>query len=152
MQTNPDFSEFFASFNSHKVRYLVVGAYAVIFHGEPRATLDIDVLVDPSGDNAGRIMAALAAFGFGDVGLKAEDFSTPGQTIQLGYPPNRIDINTSITGVGFEEAWAGRCEARYGEVPVAYIGLDALIRNKEATGRPKDLQDAAKLRRLAKRS
>jgi hypothetical protein len=151
MQTNPDFKEFFESFNTHSVRYLVVGGYAVIYHTGPRATVDIDVLIDATPENAKRVMAALAGFGFGGIGLKEADFATPGQTVQLGYPPNRIDINTSITGVGFEEAYADRCASSYGGVPVAYIGAEELLRNKEAVCRDKDLLDAKLLREKLRR-
>lgn len=148
MQTNPDFKEFLESFNTHKVRYLVVGGYAVIYHTEPRATLDIDVLIETSPENARCVMAALDTFGFGKIGLAEADFSTTGQTVQLGFPPNRIDILTSIAGVSFEEAYATRCEATYGDVPVAYIGAEALLRNKEAVARDKDLLDAKRLRKV----
>ncbi len=148
MQTNPDFKEFFASFNTHKVRYVVVGGYAVIYHTEPRATVDIDVLVDPTPGNARAVMTALGAFGFGNVGLSETDFSTPGRTVQLGYPPNRIDILTSITGVGFEEAFAHRHTTDYDGVPIAYLGVDQLLRNKEAIARDKDLLDVKRLRKL----
>ena len=148
MQNNPDFKEFFESFNTHKVRYVVVGAYAVMHHTEPRATLDIDVLVDTSPENARAVMAALTAFGFGSIGLTETDFSKPAQTVQLGYPPNRIDILTSITGVGFEEAYAHRQPSDYDGVPIDYLGVDQLLRNKEATARDKDLLDVKRLRKL----
>ena len=147
MQTNLDFKEFFESLNTHNVRYLVVGGYAIIYHTGPRATVDIDVLIEASPENAKRVMTALAGFGFGGIGLKEGDFATPGQTVQLGYPPNRIDINTSITGVDFSEAYSRRCASTYGGVPVAYIGLEDLLRNKTAVGRDKDLLDVKLLRR-----
>ena len=146
MQINLDFKEFFESFNTHNVRYLVVGGYAVIYHTGPRATVDIDVLIEASPENAKRVMTALSGFGFGGIGLKEADFATPGQTVQLGYPPNRIDINTSITGVDFAQAHARRCTSTYGGIPVAYIGLEDLLRNKEAVGRDKDLLDVKLLR------
>jgi hypothetical protein len=87
------------------------------------------------------VLAALTDFGFGDLGLTAADFSSPGQTIQLGLPPNRVDLLTVIDGVSFDEAWAGRVAGRYGEQPVQYLGRAELIRNKRASGRPQDLVD-----------
>lgn len=151
MQTNPDFAEFFKSLNSHKVRFVVVGGYAVIFHTKPRATEDLDILIEATPENAQRLMKALAEFGFCGIGLKESDFTTSKQTVQLGYPPNRIDINTSITNVEFGDAFARRSESTYGGVPVAYLSVTDLLRNKEAVGRDKDLLDVKLLKmRLTK--
>lgn len=108
MQMDPDFREFVESFNDHEVRYLVVGGYALAAHGLPRATGDLDAWVWVDDDNAERILAALAAFGFGGLGLEASDFDHPDSVVQLGYPPYRIDILTSIDGVDFEDAWERR--------------------------------------------
>ena len=146
MQTNADFAEFFKSLNSHKVRYVVVGGYAVIFHTKPRATEDLDILIEATPENAQRLMKALAEFGFGGIGLKESDFTTSKQTVQLGYPPNRIDINTSITNVEFGDAFPRRSESTYGDVPVAYLSVADLLKNKEAVGRPKDLLDVELLK------
>jgi hypothetical protein len=145
--TNKDFEDLFACFAAEGVKALIVGGYAVAFHAKPRTTKDIDVWVEPTADNASRVMAALARFGFGDVGLAADDFARPGQIVQLGYPPNRIDLLTSIAGVEFGEAWARRVPSSYGKAAVCYIGLDDLIRNKEAVRRPTDLADARWLRK-----
>jgi len=141
-----DFEELFACLNAHAVDALIVGGYAVAFHAKPRYTKDIDVLVSPSADNAQRLLDALADFGFGDLGLTLADFTRVGNVVQLGYPPNRIDLLTTLTGVTFAEAWPRRVQGRYGEQPVWYIDLDTLIRNKEATGRPQDIADAAALK------
>jgi hypothetical protein len=140
-----DFKELLELFNSNRVEYLVIGAHALAFHGYIRATKDIDLYVRPTGANAQRIMAALSAFGFGDVGLKQEDFEKPAQIIQLGYPPVRIDLVTSIEGVSWEQAARGKCVGEYGGEPVPFLGRAQLIANKKATGRLQDLADAEKL-------
>jgi hypothetical protein len=141
MEVQQDFKDLLALFNEHKIEYMIVGAYALAFHGAPRYTGDIDILVKPNPLNAERIMAALNKFGFGLVGLKAEDFETPDKVIQLGVPPVRVDIVTSITGVSWEEAFSGRVEGKYGDIPVYYIGRQQFISNKQALGRKKDLAD-----------
>jgi hypothetical protein len=120
---------------------VVVGAFAVAFHGRPRYTGDIDVLVRPEPSNAARIAGAIHDFGFAASGLNAEDFTKPDQVIQLGVAPNRIDLLTSLTGVSFAEVWENRTRGDIDGVPVWFIGRDALARNKQATGRPQDLAD-----------
>src|SRR5438477_645941 len=102
-----DFEELFACLNAHGVRAIIVGGYAFAFHAKPRYTKDVDLFVEPTAENAGRIIQALNEFGFGDVGLAASDFLKPGAIIQLGVPPNRVDFVTAIDGVTFEEAWNG---------------------------------------------
>jgi hypothetical protein len=141
MEVQPDYRDLLALLNEHKVDYIIVGAYALAFHGAPRYTGDIDIFVKSDAVNAQRIMAALAKFGFGSVGLKAEDFESWDKVIQLGVPPVRVDIITSITGVSWEEAFSGRVEGKYGNVPVHYIGREHFISNKRALGRKKDLAD-----------
>ena len=141
MEVQPDFRELLASFNAHRVEYVIVGAYALAFHGAPRFTGDLDLLVKPDPDNARRILAALAEFGFASVGLAAEDFTRPDHVIQLGVPPVRIDLITSLTGVSWEETVAGKIAGSYGDVPVHYIGRGQFIANKRATGRKRDLAD-----------
>ena len=141
MDLTPDLKEFLESLNSEKVEYVVVGGYAQAYHGRPRFTGDIDVLVRPSHENAARLKAALARFGFGQLGLEEDDFVSEGQVIQLGVAPNRIDILTSITGCRFEEVWLTRVAAQLGGIPVNIIAKDEYIKNKRATGRPQDLAD-----------
>ena len=141
MNFNKDFEELFASFNARSVKALIVGGYAFAFHAKPRYTKDLDIFIEPTAGNASSVIEALADFGFGGLGLKAADFVPPGNIIQLGVPPNRVDLITVIDGVSFEEAWAGRAAGRYGEQPVFYIGRAELIRNKRASGRPSDLGD-----------
>jgi hypothetical protein len=141
METQPDFRELLALFNAHHVEYLIVGGYALAFHGAPRFTGDLDIFVNPAAANAQRILTALEAFGFASVGLTLSDFERPDQVVQLGVPPVRIDLITSITGVSWDEAWAGRVTGRYGDIPVFYIGRAQFVTNKRATGRTKDVVD-----------
>jgi hypothetical protein len=145
--TTKDFEELFALFGSHRVKAVVVGAHAVAFHAKPRYTKDIDILVEPSTDNADRLIGALEEFGFAGVGLTRDDFARPGVVVQLGHPPNRIDLMTSVDGVTFEEVWGGRVRGSYGKVSVDFVGLNELIRNKKASGRPQDLADLSWLER-----
>jgi hypothetical protein len=132
-------------FNGHKVEYIIVGAYALAFHGAPRFTGDIDIYVHLSPENAQKILSALADFGFGSLNLTINDFQNPDSVVQLGVPPVRIDIITSITGVTWEEANKGKREGLYGNVPVCFLGLEQYIINKRATGRKKDLADLESL-------
>lgn len=145
----PDFIEFIECCARRDVKFLVVGGYAVAAHGHPRATKDLDVwlLIDPT--NAEHVVQALDDFGMGSVGLAADDFLEPEIVIQLGYPPIRIDLLTSITGVTFEECWANRVLIKVGEVEAGFISADDLITNKRASGRPQDLVDADILEQLA---
>jgi len=141
MELQTDFKELLELFNAHGVDYLIVGGYALAFHGAPRYTGDIDLLVEPVPENARRVIAALTEFGFGSVGLTAADLEQPEQVIQLGMPPVRVDIITSVTGVSWAKAWEGKEPGRYGGLPVYYLGRDQLLTNKRATGRAKDLAD-----------
>jgi hypothetical protein len=136
-----DFEELFACLRHRNVRAVVVGGYAVAFHGQPRFTKDIGVFVEPTPDNAERLLAALTDVGFGGLGLTASDFASPGKIVQLGVAPNRVDLLTMIDGVTFDEAWRGRVSGRYGREAVDYIGRAELLRNKRASGRPQDLLD-----------
>lgn len=136
-----DFCELLECFAAKGVSAIIVGAYALAWHGAPRMTGDLDVLVEPSAENAERIIDALTTFGFGNVGLSAADFQRPDVVIQLGVPPVRVDLLTGISGVTWEEVWAGRVAGEFGGVPVSFIGLAELRRNKLASGRHKDLAD-----------
>jgi hypothetical protein len=147
MPLNKDLREFVELLNSNRVEYLVVGAFAVAYHGFPRYTGDLDILVRPHPENARRILEVLSQFGFGKLGIEIEDLETPGKVVQLGVQPNRIDLVTALSGLSFEEAWASREAAHLDGVPVEFIGRTALIRNKENTGRGKDRGDAEELRR-----
>jgi hypothetical protein len=141
MEPEQDFSELLALFNAHSVAYVIVGAYALAYHGAPRYTGDLDILVHPDRENARRVLDALTEFGLGSLSLIVDDFVDPDKVIQLGVPPVRVDIVTSITGVSWEEALSGRAAGTYGDVPVYYLGREQFIANKRAIGRHKDLAD-----------
>jgi hypothetical protein len=141
MRLNEDWRQFIELLNSHGVEYVIIGGLAIAFHAEPRFTGDLDVLIGPSPENAARTLEAIHAFGLGGLGVALQDLQQDGQIIQFGYRPRRIDIVTSITGVAFEEAWASRVAASLDGIPVHFIGREALIRNKRAVGRERDLAD-----------
>jgi hypothetical protein len=145
VQLTRDFQEFLQLLETHGVRYLIVGGYAVAAHTVPRYTKDLDIWIDASPANAARVMAALEAFGFGSLGLTANDFEEPDQVIQLGYDPNCIDILTGISGVAFEDAYPKRMSVKFGTIEVAMIDRKSLAANKRATGRARDLADAEEL-------
>ena len=145
MILNQDFKEFLQSLNEHNVRYLIIGGYAVAFHGYPRYTKDLDVWLQLDQDNAAAVIKALDTFGFGSLGLTAQDFLEPDQVVQLGYPPSRIDLLTTLEGVDFESCYAARIEVVLDEITANFIDLENLKRNKQATGRPQDLADLANL-------
>lgn len=140
-----DFKEFVELLNAHGAEYLVVGGYAMAAYGRPRQTGDLDIWLKCDIDNARRVMSALDEFGFGGLGLAEQDFCTPDQVVQLGYPPFRIDLLTGIDGVDFDTAWTGRFEYALGDLTIPFIGLDALKQNKRASGRPRDLDDLENL-------
>jgi hypothetical protein len=150
METQPDFRELLALFNAHKVKYIVVGAYALAFHGVPRATGDFDILIEPTAQNSKRIILALQDFGFSLLKLTPEDFQKVGRVIQLGVPPVRIDLITSITGVSWKRAEKGKVKSAYGNIPVCYLGREELIANKRAVGRRKDAADLEALNKKYK--
>jgi hypothetical protein len=141
MEIQPDFKDLLELFNEHQVDYMIVGAYALAFYGAPRYTGDMDIYIKPDVKNAQLVYQVLVDFGFGSLGLTVSDFSSPDQVIQLGYPPVRIDLITSLTGVSWDEAYSGREKGWYGDTPVYYIGRIQFIQNKRAIGRNKDLAD-----------
>jgi hypothetical protein len=141
----PDWNELISLLCSHRVRFLIVGAHALAANGRPRATQDLDIFVEPTPENAEYLGAALAEFGFSALAREAHRFAEPDRMATLGRPPLRIDIMTSITGVSFEQAWAGRLQATLGGHEIGFLGRDELIANKRASGRPKDLADLALL-------
>jgi hypothetical protein len=138
---NPDFVDLLRAFNAAKVRFLVVGAYALALHGRPRATGDLDVWIDATPDNATNVFEALKTFGAPLAEINADDFARPGIVYQIGVPPGRIDILTELTGITFAESWEGRVRRQFGDVDVDFIGREAFLRNKRATGRARDLGD-----------
>lgn len=137
----PDFKEFLSSLNAHHVEYLLIGGYAVNYHGYPRATADMDIWVAVHPANADKIVAALREFGFDSRDLSPELFLRPGQIVRLGLPPVRIEIATTISGVDFAECYAARVTDTLDGIPVSIIGLEHLKRNKKASGRHQDLAD-----------
>jgi predicted nucleotidyltransferase len=143
---NQDFKEFIASLNANKVRYLVVGGYAVAFHGHPRYTKDLDVWIERTPQNTARVIKALTHFGFGSLDLKADDFLTPDRIIQLGLPPNRIDVLTTLPGVEFKRSFSARVRVKVDGINVNFIDLENLKKNKKAVGRRQDLADLENLR------
>lgn len=138
-----DFRDLLDSLLSRDVRFIVVGAHALAVHGVPRATGDFDVWIEPSDENADRVWSALAEFGapLEALDVRRSDLTRTDVVIQLGLPPRRIDLLTGVTGLSFEEGWDDRIEVRIAELEVPVLGRASLIRNKRATGRPKDLAD-----------
>jgi len=138
---NQDFIDLLNAFTVADVRFLVVGAYALAVHGRPRATGDLDLWVEPSDENAVKVVRALAAFGAPLSGVSAADFSTPGVVYQIGVAPGRVDVLTELSGLTFAEAWDSRVRRPFGSLEVDVIGRDAFVKNKRATGRARDLAD-----------
>ncbi len=145
MKTSKDLREFVALLNSRKIKYLLVGGYAVAYHGLPRYTEDIDFLIETSPENASLVATAINDFGFANLGLKPDDFLAPENVIQLGRAPNRIDLLTSVTAVSFEEAWKTKVQTELDGLPVWVISKDLLVKNKLATGRRQDLADVERI-------
>ncbi|GBL08798.1 MAG: hypothetical protein GPJ10_05520 [Microcystis aeruginosa L211-07] len=142
---NQDFKEFIQLLNNNQVKYLVIGGYAVAVHGHPRYTKDIDIWIEMSSENTQKLMRALTEFGFGSLGLTAEDFQTPDQIIQLGYPPSRIDLITTPDGIDFTTCYQTKIEIKMNDVLVNFIDLESLKKNKKASGRLQDLADLENL-------
>ena len=140
---NDDFQDLLAALLEAEARFVVVGAHAMAVHGVPRATGDLDVWIAPDLANAARVWKALARFGapMGALGFSVDDLTSPNQVLQIGIPPRRIDLLTAISGVAFEEAWAGRVAHEVGALRVPFLGRGELIRNKKAAARAKDLAD-----------
>ena len=145
MKVSKDFEEFFVSLNKNEVNYLVVGGYAYAIHAEPRFTKDLDIFIQREEKNASALLHALKEFGMDLEGLEESDFLIPEQVVQLGYPPFRIDLLTSISGVEFEDAWKNKVTGRYGDEQVYFIGKEDLIKNKKSSGRKSDLDDLDRL-------
>lgn len=144
-----DYEEFIESLNRNGARFLIVGAHAVAFHARPRATKDLDLYIEPTPENAERVLLAIRDFLGADIGISAADLSTPGRIVQLGVAPMRIDLMARLAGVAdFESVWSRRVGAVFGNVPAAYIALDDLIRAKTKAGREQDKADVAVLRRV----
>lgn len=141
MDIGQDFKEFIELLNKHKVEYLVVGGYAVAAHGYPRFTGDIDFWIKSTPDNAKKIIEVLADFGFAGYDISEQDFMEPDNVVQLGYPPNRIDIITGVTGLDFDDCFTAKKIISLADTQVNFISLRHLRINKKATGRDRDLND-----------
>ncbi len=141
-----DFKEFISALNARDVQYLVIGGYAVAFHGFPRYTKDIDLWIGPAPENITRLILAIDDFGFGSLGITPADFSDPKVVIQLGRPPNRIDLLCDVGGVSFDQAYARRVATTLGDIQTPFIDIDDLIAAKQAAGRHQDLADIENLR------
>jgi predicted nucleotidyltransferase len=148
-----DYEEFLASLNAQGARYLLVGAHAVAHHARPRATKDLDVYVEPTTENAERVLAAVRDFfGGADLGLTAADLTAPQRVVQLGVAPARIDLLSSLAAIhDFAAAWERRVDARFGGVDTHFLGLDDLIAEKEGAGRDQDRADLRSLRAARRR-
>ena len=151
MKVEKDYEELLESFNKNKVKYCIIGAYALAFFARPRYTKDIDILVENSIENARRILKALNEFGFGSLQLSEEDFTESGQIIQLGYEPVRIDLITSIRGVDFQQIWKNRVTGKFGQQQVFFIGMDDLIASKKISNRRQDQADLEVLQEVLNR-
>ena len=145
MVLNKDFREFIELLNAHNIKYLVVGGYAVTVHGYPRYTNDIDIWLWINKSNAENLIKVLKDFGFGSLDIKVENFLNPNKVIQLGYPPNRIDLLTSISGVEFEDCYPKRVSIDVAGIKIDFIDIESLKKNKKASGRHKDLNDLENL-------
>jgi len=141
-----DFKEFIELLIKNKAEYLIVGGYAVGVHGHPRYTGDLDIWLNPTVENSQKILKSVNEFGFSSFKLTKDDFTKPGNVIQLGYPPLRIDLLTEIDGVKFEECYANRKEVIMEEMKVNFIGYNDLLKNKKESGRPRDIDDIDNLK------
>lgn len=146
MPASSRFKELLQSFNEHQVRYLVVGAYAVMKYTEPRYTKDLDIWVEPTDENASRVYEALVYFGAPITEVTPFDFTDPGMMFQIGLAPHRIDILMAVKGLDFKDAWERRVQAAFEDVRMNVVSKEDLLISKEAAGRPQDLIDADLLR------
>ncbi|MGH8021092.1 MAG: nucleotidyltransferase [Opitutaceae bacterium] len=143
-----DFREFIALLNEKRVRYVIVGGYAVAYHGHPRTTGDLDVFIELSHKNAALMLAVFREFGFATDELAPEFFMGKGQVVRLGREPLKLEILNDISGVSFGECWENRVRVRFDDLRVNFIDLTRLLANKRASGRPKDMIDVAELTRV----
>ena len=148
MKVEKDYEELLKLFNKHEVRYCIIGSFALAFYARPRYTKDLDILVEPSLQNARKVLAALNDFGFGELALSEQDFIEPGQIIQLGYEPVRIDLITSIKGMDFENIWSNRSFGKFGDTDTFFIGLAEFIQSKKNADRLQDIADLELLEKV----
>jgi hypothetical protein len=148
MKVEKDFEEFIKLLNENKVEYIIVGAYAVALYAEPRNTGDIDIFYNNSGINCQQILKVLEKFGMESLDIKIEDLKEKNVVIQLGVAPVRIDLISSVSGVSFQEAYADKKIKQFGDIEANFISKELLIKNKQASGRKKDLADLELLENL----
>lgn len=141
MKTEKDYEEFLKLLNKNRVRYAIIGAFALALYSKPRYTKDLDILIEPEEENIKKLLKVLNEFGFEKTDIKTEDLTEKNQILQLGYEPVRIDILTSISGCSFEEVWNNKKKEKYGKTLTYFIGKNELIKNKKAIGRKQDLAD-----------
>lgn len=151
MTLDKDFEDFVFLLNKYDVNYLIIGGYALAFHGKPRHTGDLDIWIDISEANAQKMIGVINEFGLGSLGLNAADFLQKGIITQIGYPPLRIDILNEIDGIEFNEAYPNKLIIDIDGLPISYISLDDLIKNKQVSGRQRDLSDITELNKLKKK-
>ncbi|MFP4081906.1 MAG: nucleotidyltransferase [Candidatus Aminicenantes bacterium] len=150
MRVEKDYEEFLSLLNRHKVKYCIIGAFAVAFYAKPRYTKDLDILIEPGEDNARRILRVLEEFGFCELAVSLEDLIEEGNIFQLGYEPIRIDLLNKLEGFRFQDIWQNRVTGEYGSEQVYFIGLDDLIKNKKMSDRPSDKIDIELLEKARK--
>jgi predicted nucleotidyltransferase len=150
MNLEQDFEDFVDLLNKHHVNYLIVGGYALAFHGKPRHTGDLDIWIEISNDNAEKMCLVIAEFGMASLGMEKYDFLKKGAITQIGYPPLRIDILNEIDGVEFKDAYGHKLIIDIDGLTINYIGLDDLIKNKTVSGRSQDIADVNALKKLKK--
>lgn len=151
MNLPEDFREFIELLNAQKVKYLIVGGYAVGFHSRPKFTNDLDIWVDNSPENAEKVLNVLKVFGFEELDIRIEDLTSPDHVIQLGYAPLRIDIMMSVSGLNFNEAYQNRVKGKYLGVEAHFASIDDILQNKKSSGRTKDLEDINWIRKYHKK-
>jgi hypothetical protein len=141
MKVQKDYEEFLGLLNQNNVKYVIVEAYALAYHAKPRYTKDMDIFIEPTGENATAILQAIKDFGFPEIDLTSEDIIEEDKIVQLGYEPIRIDIFSSLSGCSFSEVWENKIKGKYGDTEVYFIRKDDLIKNKRASGRKQDMVD-----------
>ena len=139
-----DFADLVETLDKRRVEFVIVGAHAVAFHGYTRGTKDLDIFIRPTPENISRALRALEDFGFGSLGLQEADLA-PEKVVQLGVPPNRVDLMSELSGVSSEKIWRTRAKGEYQGHPASYISLECLLENKKATDRAQDRLDVQKL-------
>jgi predicted nucleotidyltransferase len=150
MRVEKDYEEFLGLLNKYNVKYCIIGAFAVAFYAKPRYTKDLDIFIEPSKENAEKILSVLEEFGFGDLSISIEDLTSEGNILQLGYEPVRIDLLNKLEGLDFQNVWKNKVTGDYGSEKVYFIGIEDLIKNKRTAGRSSDRMDIELLEKSKK--